>query len=80
MKDFLDFKTWLEDNTDYSSRTIGNMVSRMKRANGILPWFDDDLYLFRIERCEEFQKLNCSVKSQLRKAIKLYFEYKRKAK
>lgn len=76
MIDYSGFKEWLCVNTPYSERTISNIVSRLKRANAILPWFDEDIYLFRLEQSDAFASLNCSVKSQLRKAAKLYYEYK----
>lgn len=75
MIDYIDFKKWLETNTSYSERTIGNILSRLKRADSFLPWFAEDIYIFRLENTEGFTKLNCSVRSQLRKAVRLYYEY-----
>lgn len=69
------FKTWLTANKKYSKETISNIVSRMKRANNILPWFNDMVYLFRIEQETTYQNLTCSVRSQIKKAVKLYFEF-----
>lgn len=75
MIDYSGFRKWLSVNTSYSERTISNIVSRLKRADAILPWFDEDIYLFRLEQSDAFMSLNCSIKSQLRKAAKLYYEY-----
>lgn len=75
MVELQDFKAWLETNTDYSQRTIGNVVSRFKRADAILPWFDDEVYIFRLEQSEQYKALNIAVKSQIKKAVRLYFEY-----
>jgi DNA (cytosine-5)-methyltransferase 1 len=69
------FKTWLTANKNYSKATISNTVSRMKRADKILPWFNDIVYQFRLEQEPAYQSLSCSVRSQLKKAVKLYFEY-----
>ena len=70
-----DFRHWIVNNTTYSNRTISNTISRLKRADSLLGWFDDPVYIFRLEQLEEFQNLSCSVKSQIRKAVKLYFDY-----
>lgn len=68
-----EFKLWLINTTEYSTDTIGDIVSRFKRATKILDWYNDPVYLFNLERTTEFQALSCSVKSQLKKAVKLYF-------
>ena len=60
-----EFKTWLESNTRYSDAVIGDILSRMKRADGILCW----------EKEQQFEALSVSVRSQIRKAVKLYTEY-----
>ena len=69
------FKDWLTDHTNYSKATISNTVSRVKRADKMLPWFNDKVYQFRLEQEETYQQLSCSVRSQIKKAVKLYFEY-----
>lgn len=69
----LEFKTWLERNTNYNSRTIGNIVSRHKRAESILAYSDDcDSYLFSLSRKPDFNRLSPSVKSQIKKAVRLH--------
>ena len=75
MIDISGFKSWLTSFSDYSNATISNILSRLKRADSILPWFDDIVYVFRLEQCTSFQQLSCSVKSQIKKAVKLYFDY-----
>lgn len=69
------FKTWLINNKDFSSATISDTVSRMKRANRILPWFNDIVYQFRLEQEPAYQVLSSSVRSQLKRAVTLYFEF-----
>ena len=72
--DYKGFKIWLISNQNYSKATISNIVSRAKRANNILPWYNDIIYLFMLEREDKYECLSSSVKSQIKKAIKLYFE------
>lgn len=75
MIDLSNFKLWLSENTDYSSKTISNTVSRFKRADTILSWFNDPVYLFRLEQNDEYQSLSSDIKSQLKRAVKLYMEF-----
>ena len=70
-----EFKTWLKDNTDYSDAVIGDTASRIKRADNILSWDGTDTYLFYLEKKHEFEVLSVSVRSQLRKAVKLHTAY-----
>ena len=69
------FKEWLKDNTKYSDAVIGDTASRMKRADSILEWNDTDTYLFYLEKEQKFEILSVSVRSQMRKAVKLYSAY-----
>ena len=55
--------------------SIKDIISRMRRANNILIFRNEDIYLFKLEQCEEFQMASVSVKSQMRRAIRLYFQY-----
>ena len=75
MQDMNSFKNWITNNTSYSKATVSDTVSRVKRANSILPIFDDIVYQFRLEQTDEYKQLSCAVRSQIKKAIKLYFEY-----
>lgn len=69
------FKGWLKKNTEYSDAVIGDTVSRMKRADSILAWDNTDTYLFYLEKEQQFDALSVSVRSQIRKAVKLYSIY-----
>ncbi|MEY8257490.1 hypothetical protein AAK706_07130 [Erysipelotrichaceae bacterium 66-17] len=73
--DCLGFKKWLVETCTYTEASIKDIISRLRRANNILEFKKEDVYLFRLERCDEFKKLSVSVKSQIRKSVKLYFEY-----
>lgn len=68
------FRAWLKENTSYSDAVINDTVSRAKRADGILEWYDDEVYQFYLERNEKYQALSSSVRSQIKKAVKLYYE------
>ncbi len=70
-----DFKEWLKNHTEYSDAVIGDTVSRIKRADGILEWNSSDTYLFYLEKEQHFESLTVSVRSQIRKAVKLYTAY-----
>jgi len=69
------FSEWLKANTTYSDNVISDTVSRMKRADSILTWNSENTYLFFLEQAEEFKKLSVSVRSQIRKAVKLYADF-----
>lgn len=70
-----DFKQWLISNTTYSNRVVGNIISRLKRADRMHPVHSKEVYLFELEHTDEFKNLSVTVKSQIRKAVKLYFQY-----
>lgn len=69
------FKNWLATNTNYSDRVISDIVSRLKRADKILSVRPEELYLFELEHTEEFNKISTSVKSQIRKSVRLYNQF-----
>lgn len=74
------FAQWLEANTALSSYSRSDVQSRLRRVVSILPSADleavplDELNL-KLGRSPEFCKLSYSVKSQLRRSIKLYKQY-----
>lgn len=76
MIDIVQFKIWLEENTSYSSAVISDTVSRLKRADSILELSEEEIYLFYLERKPEFKVLSMSVKSQVKKAVRLYLAFK----
>lgn len=76
MIDYSNFKLWLMESQHYENKkTIGNIASRFKRANNILSWFNDEVYIFRLEQNTEFQLLSVTIRSQIKKAVSLYFEF-----
>lgn len=68
------FRKWLQEKNTYTDASIKDIISRLRRANNILIFQNEDIYLFRLEQCEEFQKASVSVKSQMRRAIRLYLQ------
>lgn len=75
MNDYSNFKLWLNDNKNYSTKVISNIVSRFKRANKMMAWHNDPIYLYQLGQLSEYKKLSTSVRSQIKKAVKLYFEF-----
>lgn len=69
------FKSWLNDNTEFTKETKSNIISRLKRADALLHVQNDPIYLYQLSQIENFNILSVSVKSQMRRAVKLYFEY-----
>lgn len=72
------FKSWLKENTRYSDAVISDTISRVKRADSILEWYDDEVYQFYLEHEENYKVLTVSVRSQIKKAVGLYFKCVRK--
>ncbi len=70
-----EFRKWLREKNKYTDASIKDIISRLRRANNILIFRNEDIYIFRLEQCEDFQKASVSVKSQMRRAIRLYFQY-----
>lgn len=73
--DLSNFKLWLNENKNYSPKVISNTASRLKRADGMLAWYNDLMYQYQLEQLEEYQALSPAVRSQIKKAVKLYLEY-----
>ena len=71
----IEFRSWLISNTKYSDAAINDVVSRMKRADKVLPWNSNETYLYYLEKNEDFSKMSVSVKSQIRKAVKYYIAF-----
>lgn len=69
------FKQWLFENTTYSHEVINDMASRMKRADNLLEFYNDEIYLFYLEKQDGFKQLSISVRSQVRKSVKLYLSF-----
>ena len=75
MYDLTGFENWLDANFTYTKETKSNIVSRLRRADKILAVVNEPVYLFNLSRCDEFTTLSVNVKSQVRRAVKLYSQY-----
>ena len=70
-----EFRTWINANKNYSYKVVSDIISRVRRADRIIEWHNDEIYLFELERNDEFKQLTMTVRSQIRGAVKMYFEY-----
>ena len=70
-----EFRDWLKQKTKYTEAVIGDIVSRVKRADGILPIYEDEVYQFYLERTDKYKALSASVRSQLKKSTSLFFDF-----
>lgn len=71
-----EFSEWLRKEKGYTDRSISDVFSRINRAYRFLPNHKFDRYFITdLELVEEFQNLNTSIKSQIRKAINLKLSY-----
>ena len=75
MNEFESFKMWLDANTAYTKATKSNIVSRLRRADKLMPVVADPIYLFTLSQCSEFTALSVNVKSQIRRAVRIYHQY-----
>ncbi|HCR2979374.1 DNA cytosine methyltransferase [Serratia marcescens] len=73
------FRGWLKECRGYTSRTASNVLSRLKRVSHIVnirrKIKDASLLINSLNKSIEFNELTISVKSQIRKAIKLKGEF-----
>ena len=75
-KDAVGLENWLMESKGYSPRSAKDVTSRLKRAQGIMPFGNGcDEYLFRLEHEARFHGMSASVKSQIRNAVRLRYEY-----
>lgn len=75
-----DFRTWLFSNTKLNKKSTSDVISRLKRASQFIDIFktkDGDELLFKLGKKPKFNELGISVKSQLRRAVRLYKQYEK---
>lgn len=74
------FMNWVSEKYKMGDKSARDVVSRLKRVTKYvdvdLPITDEEL-IFKLEITEEFKNLSMTVKSQLKRSIKLYREYKK---
>lgn len=71
------FEEWLIEEKNYSHRAARDVISRCKRSERILhfPEKIDAYYIFLLQQQPDYQALSQTVKSQLKRAVKLQQEY-----
>ena len=71
------FESWLMKTKGYSVRTASDTVSRVKRANRMcnINTHQADLYLYYLQRNNEYCSLTTSVRSQIKRAVSLYYDF-----
>lgn len=73
----MDFITWLQEVKHMGKKSATDVQSRLNRALGIINQKTVSVEtLDKIAKNDEFNSLSVSVKSQLRRSIRLYLEYK----
>ncbi len=73
------FRTWLKKHTKLSDKVIRDTSSRLCRVEKIIPLqtnVEADDFLFKLSKDKGFDNLSSSVKSQLKRAYRLYHEHK----
>lgn len=74
------FIAWLQEEKGISRKVAGDILSRANRARKIKLFsnYKVDNYLSNLENTEDFMKMNKSIQLQVKRAVRLYFEYKSK--
>lgn len=73
----MNFSEWLEKEKGMSHKSSHDAASRLKRASIILGVDDmSGMDVKKLEEKESFRALSITVKSQLRRAVRLYEEFK----
>lgn len=73
----LRFIDWLKSEKSLSSEVAGDTLSRIGRAKRILDFegSDGEIYLKKLNEENLFKNIVPSVRAQIRRAVRLYFEY-----
>lgn len=75
----MDFENWLKQNKGFSHKGSHDIKSRVRRVQRILGKDTIELSVLELlPNCLEFKNLSTPVRSQLRRAVKLYCEYHHK--
>ena len=73
---FTEYSKWLIESKNLGAKSAHDYASRLRRAAQLLDCeeFNFDS-LDRLNTIEEFTRLSMSVKSQIRRAVRLYLEF-----
>ena len=78
-KDLEDFREWLMEERVLSPKSSKDVVSRFRRVAGLVRILskDDAVSTIRkLEKSESFLAISTLVRPQLRRSVRLYFEFK----
>lgn len=78
MIDYEQFNEWLIANTNLSDKSVRDVISRLKRVSTFINLnvtSSKDEIIYKLSQNSNFKSLNMDIRSQLKKAIKLYKEY-----
>jgi DNA (cytosine-5)-methyltransferase 1 len=73
-----DGQKWLIETKSMSEKSAGDVISRLKRAKAIMDFdipIDVETLLFHFSGKNAFKALTQTVRSQLKRAIRLYKEF-----
>lgn len=73
----IQFIDWLKGSKGFTARAAGDIVSRIIRANKILPIKQHSAsdYIGQLDNAKSFGGIKPTVQSQVKRAVRLYFEY-----
>ena len=74
--DYSGFRVWLANKSNLSLRTQRDVISRLKRADSILPISSHEYYTFQLEGMLKKKEICSSVISHLKRSVKLYSQYR----
>lgn len=72
----MELRDWIIKEKGYGTKSAGDVLSRIKRAQTLCG--KENFSLEELEKNKEFSKLSVSVKSQIRTAIRIRDEFKKK--
>jgi len=77
MVNLIEFKSWLIDKKGYGKKSTKDIISRVKRTQNwiSLPDLVTTHTIFELEQADKFHQLPVSVRSQLKKSLKLVIEF-----
>ena len=72
----MSFENWLKTEKEFTVKAAHDVVSRLNRVKQILSIDSiDNLTLAQLEKSDSFKELSVSVKSQLRRSVRLNLEF-----
>ena len=73
----MQFIDWLKSNKGFTNRAAEDIVSRIIRANKIVPikQHTGSDYVNKLDSTKSFKSIKPVVQSQVKRAVRLYFEY-----